>query len=387
MLYGVTDKGFVKKRINDIENSIANKMISKGYENFSINPYSIEGVLLGIIADEFSNAWNGIEETYNSRYFDLCIGMQLDNHGKNLLLPRILGKYATTTLQFTTDSEITIPKDTIVRIRDTNLNFKTVSDLKINNSLKGEVQAIAMETGTIYNTQPNTITEMVNTVVGIISVTNIVPATGGDGIENDDIYREALKVANRSRGGSTVDAITIELRKLSEVNGALVLENTGDEIDENGVEPGKIKVFIEGIATENVAKTLHKFGAFGIKTQGDITYKIENIGGQIVDVNYNLFNPIPLYVKVVLLNSEKLAKQLKENITKNIEDYVKNANYLEGRKIVHNQLEAKAYNADSDIIELEAFSGLEQEDLNKASINIPTGSLFYAVVEVLDGSR
>ena len=107
----------------------------------------------------------------------------------------------------------------------------------------------------------------------------------------------------------------------------------------------------------------------------------------MVDVRYNLFNPIPLYVKVVLLNSEKPAKQLKENITKNIEDYVRNANYLEGRKIVHNQLEAKAYNADSDIIELEAFSGLEQEDLNKTSINIPTGSLFYAVVEVLDGSR
>lgn len=38
---------------------------------------------------------------------------------------------------------------------------------------------------------------------------------------------------------------------------------------------------------------------------------------------------------------------------------MRNANYLEGRKIVHNQLEAKAYNADSDIIELEAFSGLE----------------------------
>lgn len=387
MKFGVTDKGFVKKRINDIENSITNKMISKGYENFSINPYSVEGVLLGIISDEFSKAWNGIEETYNSRYFDLCIGMQLDNHGRNLLLPRILGKYATTTLQFITDSEITIPKDTIVRIRDTNLNFKTVNDLKINSSLKGEVQAIAMETGTIYNTQPNTITEMVNTVVGIISVTNIVPATGGDGIENDDVYREALKVANRSRGGSTVDAITIELRKLSEVNGALVLENTGDEIDENGVEPGKIKVFIEGIATENVAKTLHKFGAFGIKTQGDITYKIENIGGQIIDVNYNLFNSIPVYVKVVLLNSEKTARQLKENITKNIEEYIRNANYLEGRKIVHNQLEAKAYNADSDIIELEAFSGLDQDQLNKNSINIPTGSLFYAVVEVQDGSR
>lgn len=385
MKFGVTDKGFVKKRINDIEASITNKMISKGYENFSINPYSVEGVLLGIISDEFSKAWNGIEETYNSRYFDLCIGMQLDNHGKNLLLPRIMGKYATTTLQFTTDLEITIPKDTIVRIRDTNLNFKTVSDLKINSSLKGEVQAVAVKSGPVYNTQPNTITEMVNTVVGIVSVTNTVPATGGDGIENDDVYREALKIANRSRGGSTVDAITIELRKLPEVNGALVLENTGDEIDENGVEPGKIKVFIEGIATENIAKTLHKYGAFGIKTQGDTTYKIENIGGQIVDVNYNMFKSVPVHVKVVLLNSEKPAIQLKENITKNIEEYVRNANYLEGRKIVHNQIESKAYNADSDIIELEAEIGLEEEDLSKESLVIPSGSLFYAVVEVEDG--
>ncbi|MGL5621742.1 baseplate J/gp47 family protein, partial [Cetobacterium sp.] len=304
-----------------------------------------------------------------------------------LMLDRILGKYATTTLEFKVDSEITIPKGTLVRIRDTNLNFQTVLDLKIDSSLKGEVQAIALATGTNHNTNPNTITEMVNTVVGINLVTNLVPATGGDGKEQDEPYREALKIANRSRGGSTVDAITIELRKLPEVNGCLVLENVGDEIDENGVVPGKIKTFIEGIATENIAKTLHKFGAFGINTQGDVTYKIENTGGQVVDVNFNMFSPIPVYVKVILINSEKTSNQIKEKIIKNVEDYVRNSNYLEGRKVVHNQLEAKAYNADSDIIELEALSGLDKDNLNKESIKIPSGSLFYAVVEVLDGSR
>ncbi|MGL5583171.1 MAG: baseplate J/gp47 family protein [Cetobacterium sp.] len=387
MLYGVTDKGFVKKRINDIEKSIEDRMRSRGYTNFSINPYSIEGSLLGVISHEFVNAWNGIQESYNSRYLDLCEGAQLDNHGKNHILPRILGKNATTTLRFTAESEIVVPKGTLVRIRDTNLNFKTVLDLKIDDTLKGEVQAIALQTGTDYNTNPNTITEMVNTVVGISSVTNIIPATGGDGVEQDDPYREALKIAGRSKGGSTVDAITIELRKLPEVNGALVLENVGDEIDENGVDPGKIKVFIEGIATENVAKALHKYGAFGINTQGDITYDIKNDGGQMIPVNYNMFNPVPVYVRVVLLSSEKSSNALKESIIKNVEDYVRTSNYLEGRKVVHNQLEAKAYNADADIIELEAFSGLDQSNLNKESIKIPSGSLFYAVVEVVDGPR
>lgn len=387
MNYGVTEKGFICKRMDDITKSIQDKMKTKGYNNFAINPYSPEGVLLGIISSELSKSWEGIGEAYSSRYYDMCIGLQLDRHGKNIFLPRILGKYATTTLEFKTDTEITIPSGTLVRIRNTDFIFKTALDLKIDESLKGTVQAIALETGYIYNTNPNTITEMVNTVTGIISVTNTTPATGGDGIESDDIYREALKIAGRSRGGSTVDAITTELRKLPEVNGALVLENVGEQVDENGVDPGKIKVFIEGLATENIAKTLHRFGAFGIRTQGTIKYNIENIGGQIVTVSYNLFNPVPVYVKVRIINSDKSIQQIKENIIKNIKEYVKMANYMEGRKVVHNQLEAKAYNADEDIIELEALSGLSLDNLDKNSITIPSGSLFYAEVVVEDGSR
>lgn len=385
MKFGVTDRGFVKKRQEDIENSIINRMRSKGYENFFIDPYSVEGVLLGIISYEFSEAWNGIEESYNSRYYDLSYGLQLDRHGKNIILPRILGKYSTTTLEFISESAVLIPKGTLVKIRDTDLNFKTVLDLKIDESHKGTVQAVATETGTKFNTNPNTITEMVNTVVGVISVTNITPATGGDEIENDTSYREALKIANKARGGSTVDAITIELRKLKEVNGALVLENVGDEVDENGVNPGNIKVFIDGIATENIARTLHKFGAFGIRTQGNITYKIENSGGQIIDVNYNMFNSVPVYVKVILLNSTKNSTDLKDEITENISKYITESNYKDKRRVVHNQLESKAYNADTDIIELEVLSGTDKENLGKTSLDIPVGTLFYAVVEVIDG--
>lgn len=387
MDFGVTKHGFIQKRMSDIVTSLQGKMHTKGYENFAIDPYSPEGVLLGIIAAEVEKAWAGVSEAYSSRYYDMCVGIQLDRHGKNIFLPRILGKFSTTIIQFSTDAEIIIPGNTLIRIRDTDLIFKTISDLSIGSSLMGITQAIAINTGSEYNTNPNTITEMVNTVNGIISLTNTTPATGGDGIENDDIYREALKIAGRSRGGSTVDAITTELRKLPEVNGALVLENVGDSIDENGVDPGKIKVFIEGIQTKNIARTLHSFGAFGIKTQGKIEYQIENVGGQVVPVAYNSFVPVPLYVKIVLINSDNSVTQLRELIVKNIQEYVRNANYLEGRKIVHNQLEAKAYSADDSILELEAFSSLSEGEYNQDSVLIPSGSLFYAVVEVTDGSR
>ena len=380
-MFGVTKQGFRKKMIDDIVTDIENRVKTKGFPDFTIDPYSSEGIFGAIVASGLSEAWDGLQQAYNSRYLDLSYGIQLDRYGKNINVDRNMGKYATTTLEFITDSEITIPKSTYIRIRDTEYIFQTTKDLKIDSTLKGQVQAIALKTGTEYNTPINTIDELVTSVNGVATVTNILPSTGGAGVESDDSYREILKFLDFSGGGSTVNALTSQIRKVEGISNVLVLENVKDEIDENGIRPGFIKVWIEGIESIEVAKAIHKKAA-GIGTEGNIMYMVENKGGQLVPINFNFFEQIELFVKVKIISSARNYKEIEQQIKDNITEYVKGANFREGRKIVHNQVEAKAYQADEEINELEVLMGTDKNNLNKNSLIAPVGGIFYLNIEV-----
>ena len=383
--FGITETGFFKMNMEDIISSIENRMRTKGYENFEVDPYSLEGNVLGACAFEFELLWNAVEEAYNSRYYDLSYGIQLDRHGKNLRIPRIMGKYATTTLEFTTDSELTIPKGTFVRIKDTNLNYYTAEKIDIDSSFKGTVKAISENIGKDYNTNTGTINEMVNGIVGVLTVKNITPASGGDGVENDTSYRKALKIGELAKGGSTVNAITTALRTVPFVNAVLVRENVGDEIDSDGIPPGAIKCFVDGITSIDVSIAIHKHVSASIKTVGDITYEVENDSGQLVPIKFSEFNKKPLYVQVKIVSADINVETIKQEIIDVVSEYVDSCNFSEYKKIVKNQIESRVYSVSDSILELEVKLGENQISLGTDNIDIATGVLYIPNVEVIHG--
>ena len=111
-------------------------------------------------------------------------------------------------------------------------------------------------------------------------------------------------------------------------------------------------------------------------------YMVENKGGQLVPINFNFFEQIELFVKVKIISSARNYKEIEQQIKDNITEYVKGANFREGRKIVHNQVEAKAYQADEEINELEVLMGTDKNNLNKNSLIAPVGGIFYLNIEV-----
>lgn len=383
--FGITETGFVKMNMEDIITSIENRMRTKGYDDFEVDPYSLEGNVLGACAYQFELLWNGLGEAYNSRYYDLSYGIQLDRHGKNLRIPRIMGKFATTTLEFTTDSELTIPKGTFVRIKDTNLNYYTAEKIDIDNSFKGSVKAIAENIGKDYNTNTGTITEMVNGIVGVLTVKNITPASGGDGIENDTSYRKALKDGELAKGGSTVNAITTSLRNIPFVNAVLVRENVGDEIDSDGIPPGAIKCFVDGITSIDIAVAIHRHVSASIKTVGNITHIVENDGGQLVAINFSEFNKKTLYVQIKIISSDINIDNIKQDIINVVNEYVDMCNFSEYKKIVKNQIESRVYSVSDSILELEVELGENQLSLGTDNIDIATGVLYIPSTEVIYG--
>nr|DAV28482.1 MAG TPA: Baseplate wedge protein [Caudoviricetes sp.] len=394
MQYGVTEKGFVAKTYAEILKEMETSGKSKFGQEWELDLYTPEGALLMIVGDQIAKAWNGIREAYFANYLDYSTGIQLDYHGKSESPPVIRGEgtYATTTLEFTTNKEMTIPKWTIVKKRGTNSTYTTTTALNITSSLKGRVQAIATGYGKEYNAIIGDITELGNNITGVISVTNITPATGGDGIEKDIYYRERIKRNRQNRSGSTVETITSELLKLKTINNVLVLENPTDKTDSNGIAPGNIRIYIDGIDSKEVAQVIHKFKAAGIDSEGDREYSIENVGGQLVKERFYMMNKKQLYIKIEIKSfTESIVNEsIKQDIKNVIKDYVEKAQKsglkTQIKRIVTNQIEARAYSVSDNILELTAKIGLSPNPTESNNLDITIGDYYYcddSTIEVI----
>lgn len=253
------------------------------------------------------------------------------------------------------------------------------------------MQAIATEYGSDHNSIIGEITELVNNIVGVVSVSNITPATGGDGIEKDIYYRERIRSNKKSKGGSTVDTITTELLKLTGINNVLVLENTKDTIDPNGIEPGHIRVYIDGLDSEEVAKTIHKFKAAGIESEGDRIYEVENSGGQVTTERFYMMTKVQFYIKINITDTAAVGtvtEQLKADIKNVIIDYIesiqKGGMKSQARRIVVNQIESRAYSVSNNILELNATVGLSPNPVGTANVDIPIGEYYYCDADTIE---
>lgn len=393
MQFGVTEQGFVLKTYSDILKSMEEKLKTKFGQEWEFDIYTPEGAIVAITANEISKAWEGIKQAYFSAYLDSSTGIQLDYHGKDEepQVPRSQGKYSVTTLEFTTDREMSIPKNTLVKKRDTELTYMTTQNLTVGRSFKGEVQAVATEYGSDYNSIIGEITELVNNIVGVVSVSNVTPASGGEGIEKDIHYRERIRISRKNKGGSTVDTITTELMKLEKVNNVLVLENVTDTIDASGIKPGNIRVYIDGIDSLDIAETIHKFKAAGIDTEGDRIYEVEDIGGQLITERFYMMTKRQLYIKINITNTAVIGtvtEQLKTDIKNVIIDYIesiqKSGMKNQVRRIVVNQIESRAYSTSNDILELNATVGLSSNPVGTANIDIPIGEYYYCDSDTIE---
>jgi uncharacterized phage protein gp47/JayE len=79
MSYGITESGFVAKRLADIKSEIETSLRSLLGAGINLDPESTLGQLVGIFAVSLAEAWELGEDIYNSAYPDTAEGVPLDN--------------------------------------------------------------------------------------------------------------------------------------------------------------------------------------------------------------------------------------------------------------------------------------------------------------------
>lgn len=77
--YGLTEQGFIRKRLPEIQNDIFTSLDQRFGQQVSRKPNSVIGLLVGIFSAEIDNLWMETENVYNAMYPSTADGVQLDN--------------------------------------------------------------------------------------------------------------------------------------------------------------------------------------------------------------------------------------------------------------------------------------------------------------------
>lgn len=112
--YGVTDFGFVPKRMDEIYRSMHRKLSEAWGVNTMENPQSYLNVLITTIADELAQNWEADQEVYHSFYPSGAEGISLDNAVQFAGLRRMADQKTFYNILCTGTDGSVIPKGTMI---------------------------------------------------------------------------------------------------------------------------------------------------------------------------------------------------------------------------------------------------------------------------------
>ncbi|WP_367898833.1 baseplate J/gp47 family protein [Leptospira sp. WS58.C1] len=321
MAFGVTPQGFIRKSYADILQALEDR--AKLEENFGpeidLSPYGELGIILQNVAREFDEVWQGLEETYYSKFINQAEGVQLDRIVAQGGLSRIPARKSTVTLKILGDLSAEVSSGFIVQT-PTGIQFEVVEPGLITNAAGTDFAFRSIETGGKTVVAAGTITEIVTQLPGINSVTNFAPSTGGGPIESDAELRQRYKDRGAS-GGSSLPAIRETILGVNGVTSVFVYENVKSTVDE-GRPPHSIEIVVVGtpplvsggdpedLYRQSIAEAIFNSKPAGIETfavdgPNKRTKTVTDANGQSHTMNWAIPSAKNVYVAVkITKNSE-----------------------------------------------------------------------------------
>ena len=140
------------------------------------------------------------------------------------------------------------------------------------------------------------VTNIVTSVAGWVTVSNNVPTIVGRADETDTELRQRWSSSVHQRSTAMTESIKAALYRVAGVTAARVYENTSDSIDGEGRLPHSVEVVVVGGDVADVAKAIWQFKAGGIDTFGTIRHRVFDSDGFPHVIKFNR----PISVKVWL---------------------------------------------------------------------------------------
>lgn len=185
-----------------LEDSIANGLASHAsdFESFIANREDISNYYVmdkSVISYMFRRAYESMTLVYNSVDLDLATGVDLENIGKKLGIPRPLDTQASVRVTFILEdtdlvNDINLEEGIIVSTED-GIEYETVEPLYISvEETKATVLCMSVEAGSHVRISKESIVNVVDELGYNFRVTNTKASHGGTDEYDDDEYRDLL---------------------------------------------------------------------------------------------------------------------------------------------------------------------------------------------------
>ncbi|WP_256930671.1 baseplate J/gp47 family protein [Lactobacillus crispatus] len=324
--WGITSTGFYVPTFQEILSQIQNEMLSTIDPELAMTSNSNAGALARIFARREKASWEQQQLVYYSAYITHAAGASLDYIGSNFGLKRKVDMPAFAQIKITTQEEYLIQAGEQYET-ESGYQFTLLKDVLTKKADDGTWSGTGWvqseDTGEETNVPANSITIESNPDDEVISVTNPEPAGGGQDYEDDDTYRERLRMENAARPGSTAAGIRSALINLSGVREVNIVQNPFAEADKYGNPPYSVHIYCLGGNKQDIAECLADYIAAGITMVGSQEMMVKDATGNPLKINFDFATEKQIYAKVQINpNDAWNIDQGADDIKNSVADYI-----------------------------------------------------------------
>jgi uncharacterized phage protein gp47/JayE len=382
--WGLTDRGFRRPTYAELLDALELKAREQFGSQANLTVRSPLGIFLRIFAWILNLLFATIEDVYNSRFIDTAVGTSLYNLGRAIGLRLLPAQKAVGYLLISGGTGTVVPVGWL-GATNAGMQYVVVAEGIIDDSGSVLLPAQATIPGPEGNTAENTITNIVNPMDGITSVTNPNLFDGGRNTETDPEYRERYYASVDFAGGVNIDAIAAEvLQNVEGIYSAIGYENDTDFTDEDGLPPHSFEIVAYGGLDEDVARQIFRRKAAGIQTYGNTTVPVFSASGQIFDISFSRPDPVQVYISITNLATNPSAfpsdgaEQITEALVKFIGGNVRGGLAI-GEDVIFIRLPGVVFSAASGVIDFTLQISADSETFGEN--NIPVASREKAVTD------
>lgn len=323
----LTPQGFKRKRYADTLEEVLENARQQFGDDKNLSARSPLGIILRIFSWFLSIMYQLAEKVYYSGYIDTAEGSSLDR-----LVPFAAIRRRPPERANTDDFIIAGDPNTVVEAgflvgREDDFLYETTETVVLDTDGLATVSIRAVLGGAIGNAQPHTITEVINPIVGVDSVTNPTLVSGGRDQETDPELRERYKLSLSAGGSPTVNGIRASVLGVEGVRTATVVENNTSEVDTDGRPPKSFETYVLGGESEDIAHAIFNRKAAGIEPYGteEVTLMDDSGNEQLVRFSYS--EQIPIYMNLEIQTDASFPLNGHEQIRTNIIQYIGGVDY------------------------------------------------------------
>ncbi len=298
MPYGITDAGFNRKRLIDIQEEIETALKAVFGDNIDLDPDTGFGQFVTIMSEALADQWESQEDVYNSQYPSTSSNVSLSNVVMYNGLLRDDPEYSTiTTVTLTGAVGTSIPAGSQASVVSTGVVFETDAVAVIGGGGTVVVSMTAIEYGP-FSAAIGTLSVIETPIYGWTGVNNTVAAVEGNYVETDAELKERRTESVSIQGQNFADAVYSQLLALDTVIAVLVIDNKTDAVDVYGVPAHEFECIVQGGVPAEIAAVIWSNTPVGIMSHGDEEETIVDAQGNDQSVWYSEPEDIPIYFRV-----------------------------------------------------------------------------------------